>query len=228
MSGRYRGDMTPGRLGIDTEGRLTGPARIAYNNPWPCANGDGPNVTGAMQGVLMHTCEGSFQSCIDAFNAPNAGKSANFVINEDGQIHQFFPLGQGYMSWHAMAANLTWYGIEHADNGNPDNPLTPEQIAASAQLVELLSRFAGFPLQVTNRPAGRGYGTHSMGGAAYGGHTCPDLPPQHVRSSQRQAILDLAAEIRNPPPPWQKNALDDADELAVIAGRLHALISAHQ
>ena len=81
------------------------------------------------------------------------------------------------MAWAQVAGNLAWYSIEHADNRNPNNPLTDAQIAASAQLVELLSRFAGFPLQVTNSVTGKGYGVHYMGGKAWGDHTCPDLPP---------------------------------------------------
>jgi nucleoside phosphorylase len=63
--------------------------------------------------------------------------------------------------------------------------------------VELLSRFAGFPLQVTDIVTGTGYGVHSMGGKAWGDHTCPDLPPNHVRSHQRPAIIALAKQIRN-------------------------------
>ena len=220
--------MTPGRLSIDTEGRITGPARITFNDPWPCVNGNGPNVTGAMQGVLMHTTAGTFDACIAWFNNPTANASANFVVHEDGQIHQFFPLGKGWMAWHAEAANLTWYGIEHADNGNPDTPLTPEQVVASAQLVELLSQFTGFPLKIADKPVQRGYGVHSMGGAAWGGHTCPDVPPEHVRSEQRQAIIDLAKEIRTPPPPWQKTALDLAGEAEADLAQVRALLAANQ
>jgi N-acetylmuramoyl-L-alanine amidase len=96
-----------------------------------------------------------------------------------------------------MAANLTWYGIEHADHGNPDNPLTDAQVTASAQILECLATYAGFPLHVSYHPYGRGYGTHAMGGAAWGGHTCPDLPPAHVRSEQRHAIVELAQAIRD-------------------------------
>src|SRR6266851_819094 len=137
----------PGRLEVDTgTGHVTGLADIVFNGPFPCVNGT-PNVTGAMQGVLMHTTVGSFASCVATFNNPARQASANFVIRGDGLIHQFGPLGKGWMAWHAEAANLTWYGIEHADDGNPDTPLTHAQIVASAQLMELLSRFAGFPLQ---------------------------------------------------------------------------------
>lgn len=200
---------TPGRLQIDTaSGKVTGPANITYNDPFPCVNGT-PGVTGAMQGVLLHTMVSDLPACVATFNNPANQASAHFGIAEDGEIWQFGPIGKGWEAWHAVAANLTWYGIEHADAGHPDTPLTPAQIVASAQLLELLSRFCGFPLQVTDRPASRGYGTHSMGGAAWGGHTCPDVPPEHVRSKQRQAIVDLAKKIRNPPPPppsWQSQA----------------------
>ena len=188
----------PGRLTVGIDGRLSGAAVLEYNSPWPCVNGSWGS--GAMQGVLMHTMVGTLPGTIASFNDPHRQASAHFGVDETGKIHQFGPIGKGWIAWHAVAANLTWYGIEHADAGNPDNPLTPPQITASAQIVECLSAFAGFPLWVTDRPAGRGYGTHNMGGEAWGGHTCPDLPPQHIRSAQRQAILDLAKEIRAPGP----------------------------
>ena len=226
---------TPGRLEVDTAtGHVTGPAKITINEPFPCPNGE-LGVTGAMQGVLEHTMVSDLPSCIATFNNTASQASAHFGVSESGEIHQFGPLGKGWMAWHAMAANLTWYGIEFADAGNPDNPLSNAQITAGAQLLELLSRFAGFPLQITDRPAGRGFGTHSMGGAAYGGHTCPDLPPQHVRSAQRQAIIDLAKDIRTPPPSWESTALAQATALeADIAAVAHKaadltdFVKAHQ
>jgi hypothetical protein len=67
---------------------------------------------------------------------------------------------------------------------------------ASAQVLECLSGFAAFPLAEANTPDEKGYGTHYMGGAAWGGHSCPDLPPRHVRSRQRPAIITLAKQIR--------------------------------
>jgi len=218
----------PGRLEVDKgTGHVTGPAHITYNDPWPCANGQ-EGVTGAMQGAVLHTMVGNLEGTVAEFNNPSSQASAHFGIDQTGAIHQFGPIGKGWMAWHAAAANLTWYGIEHADNGNPDNPLTQAQIDASAQLLEMLSRFAGFPLQVTDRPAGRGYGTHSMGGAAWGGHTCPDQPPHHVRSAQRQAIVDLAKQIRNPPPKWEVSALAAAEDAAKALATVHRLLAANQ
>jgi hypothetical protein len=192
---------TPGRLSIGTGGRITGPAVITHNQPFPCVNGR-LGVTGATQGVLMHTMVCDLDECIRLFNDPAVQASAHFGIAQDGRIHQFGPLGKGFEAWHAKAANLTWYGIEHADHKDQHNPLTDAQITASAQVVELLSRFAGFPLQVTDDIHGRGYGTHVMGGAAWGGHTCPGPGP---RAAQRHVIVELAKVIRaavsGPPPP---------------------------
>jgi hypothetical protein len=197
---------TPGKLQLSPTGtgRVVGPAMITHNDPFPCVNGT-PGVTGAMQGVLMHTMVGWLHTAIDMFNDPHRQASAHFGIAMDGRIHQWGPLGKGWMAWHAEAANLTWYGIEHEDGGDQHKPLTDAQMAASAQVVELLSRFAGFPLQVTDDPHGRGYGTHVMGGRAWShdGHTCPGPGP---RAGQRKDIIELAKAIRagaqpGPPPP---------------------------
>lgn len=187
----------PGRLHFDETGRLRGAARITYNEPFPVKNGS--FGSGAMNGVLMHTMEGNLQpGTVAVFNEDRgpASVSAHFGIDQSGLIWQFGPVGKGWVAWHAMAANETYYGIEHADDGNPNTPLTEAQVTASAQVVEALAAFAGFPLQTTDQPGGRGYGTHSMGGQAYGGHSCPDLPPHHVRSQQRSVVIALAKSIR--------------------------------
>lgn len=196
--------MTNSKLTIDSSGRLRGNANITYNDDpqygyaWPCVNGTPGGGASSMNGVIMHTMVGDLPGTIAVFNDPNWQASAFFGVAQDGHIHQFGPIGKNWMAWAQMAGNPNWYSIEHADHGNPDNPLTSAQILASAQIVEALSAFAGFPLQVANTVSEHGYGTHFMGGAAWGGHTCPDLPPQHVRSQQRTAILALAAKIRNP------------------------------
>jgi hypothetical protein len=190
--------MTTGKLHVQNDGRVAGPASISYNTPFPCVNGK--YGSGAMMGVVMHTMEGNLPGTITLFNdgsSPNP-VSAHFGIAQDGHIHQFGPIGKGWIAWAQVDGNLAWYSIEHADNGNPDNPLTDAQLTASAQLVECLSAFAGFPLQVSDDVNTKGYGTHHMGGIPWGNHTCPDQPPGHIRSSQRAEILQRAAAIRNP------------------------------
>lgn len=151
----------------------------------------------------MHTMVGNLPGTIHVFNTPSYQASAHFGIDQNGHIHQFGPVN-GWIAWAQMAGNPNWYSIEHADNGKPDTPLTDAQLTASAQVVEALATHGAFPLQVTDSINKEGYGVHYMGGLAWGGHTCPDSPPEHVRSQQRGEILRRARGIRNgtfPPPP---------------------------
>ncbi len=201
----------PGQLHVCSDGRVAGSATLEYNNPFPCANGSWGS--GAMQGVVMHTMVGNLPGTIQVFNEASYQASAHFGIDQHGHIHQFGPIGKGWIAWAQMAGNQAWYSIEHADNGDTHNPLTDAQITASAQLVEVLSGFAGFPLQVTDGVNGRGYGVHNMGGAAWGGHTCPGPGP---RAGQRKAIIELAKQIRHhhgTPTTWQAKALAQATAL---------------
>jgi len=111
-----------GRLTVGTDGRITGPAAITYNTPFPCVNGSWGS--GAITGVIMHTMVGTQAGTISWFNNPQAQASAQFGVGFDGAIHQFGPIGQGWVAWHAGSANATWYGIEHEDGGDPSRPLT--------------------------------------------------------------------------------------------------------
>jgi hypothetical protein len=193
-----------GKLRV-VDGRLKGPASITYNNPWPCPNGQyGMRVPHGVMGVVMHTMVGNLPGTTNVFNNAGYQASAHFGIDQNGHIHQYGPVN-GWVAWAEEAGNENWYSIEHADNGDPDNPLTNAQLTASAQVVEALSAFASFPLREANSTTERGYGVHHMGGAAWGGHTCPDQPPRHVRSHQRPEILHRAEAIRQgqhkPPPP---------------------------
>lgn len=181
----------PGKLKVGADGKITGPAKITYNSPWPCPNGS--YGSGAMMGVVMHTMVGNLPGTVATFNNSANMVSAHFGIAQDGSVWQFGPIGKGWIAWAEVGGNEAWYSIEHADNENTQNPLTEAQITASAQLVECLSAFAGFPLQVTDSTGIKGYGTHVMGGAAWGGHTCPGPGP---RAGQRTAIIALAKEIR--------------------------------
>lgn len=191
--------MTSQKLIVQPDGRLIGPARIEYNRPFPTANGTPGGGANQMMGVVMHTMVANLPQCISWFNDPNSEASAFFGVAQDGLIIQFGPVGHNWMAWAQVDGNPEWYSIEHADNGNPDNPLTAAQIHASAQLVECLSAFARFPLVVSDSTGIRGYGVHYMGGQAWGGHTCPDLPPEHVRSRQRHDILWQSLAIRGAP-----------------------------
>ena len=199
-----------GKLEIDPDGRVTGPVTITYNDPFPTRNGAWGS--GAMMGVVMHTMVGNLQpATVNLFNSPAAAVSAHFGIAQDGSVWQFGPIGKGWVAWAEKAGNHAWYSIEHADDGDTNNPLTDAQLTASAQLVELLSRFAGFPLQVTDSVEVKGYGTHVMGGAAWGGHTCPGPGP---RADQRYEIISRATAIRAGQFAWTSDGCLSLNEVA--------------
>ena len=207
---------TPGKLTVGHDGRVTGPAAIKHNDPFPCVNGS--FGSGAMSGVVMHTMVGDLPGTVSWFNNPKAQASAHFGIAQDGGIHQFGPIGKGWIAWHAGAANHSWYGIEHADHGKPASPLTGEQVTASAQLLECLSAFAGLPLRISDSPSVKGYGWHGMGGIAWGGH--PDCPGD-VRKAQRAKIIALAMAIRSgggtPPAGPYRHTAPGGKNLAQVA-----------
>jgi hypothetical protein len=197
--------MTPPKLGYDDNtGKITG-ANVSHNSPWPCENGDDNNmlVPHGIIGVVMHTMIGDLPGTVEWFNNPGAQASAHFGVDQNGNIWQFGPVN-GWMAWAEMAGNPNWYSIEHADDGNPLNPLTQAQVDASAQLVEVLSRpdVGNFPMVITNSISDEGYGVHCMGGIGWGGHTCPqDADGSGPRSGQRTAILAVALAIRAGTPP---------------------------
>jgi hypothetical protein len=187
----------PGKLTVDKTGRIRGPATIEYNDPWPLKFA-AAGVTGAMRGALLHTMVGTLESCINTFNSPNAAGSAHFGISQAGVIHQFVPLGQGYETYHAFAANKAWYGIETEDNGHPHTPIADAGLWAWGQLLECLSAYAAFPLRVTDSCTGRGLAYHRMCHEwNLSGHTCPGATmTDMVRVNQRADIVARAHAVR--------------------------------
>jgi peptidoglycan hydrolase-like protein with peptidoglycan-binding domain len=155
------------------------------------------SVPHGILGLVMHTMVGNLPGTISVFNDPNFQASAHFGVSQSGLIHQFGSV-RDWKAWAEVAGNPDWYSAEFADGGDPNVPLTQDQINSGAQLLEALSRpdVGNFALQVSNDTGTEGLGVHFMGGAAWGGHTCPDLPPNRVRSSQRPAIVALAKQIR--------------------------------
>ena len=219
--------VTPGKLTVGSDGKVHGPASIAYSTPFPVPNGT-PGGSGNMQGVVMHTEVGYDHNVVGEFENPGSKTSAWFSVRDDGHITQYGPVGQNWMAWAQVDGNPNWYSIEHEDHGNPRIPLTEAQIVASAQLLECLSEYAGFPLQEANSPSEGGYGVHYMGGQAWGGHSCPDVPPTRVRSLQRPAIIALAQAIRSgvnpaptPAPGPFRHLATGTESLAAIAAARH-------
>lgn len=191
----HRVDVIPFPVNVGARGRIVGAIDVTYNIPFPTQNSS--KGSGAMMGVVQHTEVGFDPNVIREFNDRSAGASAFFSVDFAGRVHQFIPVGLGFYSWAQVAGNRQWYSIEFEDGGDPNRPMSDRQVIAFAQLAECLSHFAGFPLQITNDVNVKGIGVHFMGGKAWGNHTCPDVPPNHVRSAQRSEVLRIAKLIRS-------------------------------
>lgn len=149
---------------------------------WPDA---GP-FTQEPIGLLEHVVVGNgspWQTFEDAVS-PNR-RFSHWWIAKNGDCEQYGPCS--YMCWAAEAGDLLYYSAEF--EGYPNEPLTGAQIATAARLYKWLR----LRVVLAEEPGQPGLGTHAMGGAAYGGHPCPDatwgLPGP--RSRQRPAILAL-------------------------------------
>jgi hypothetical protein len=164
-------------------------------------NHGGALPTSAVKGLLSHTMVGDLPHTDSLFTPGGDGDSAHFGTAQDGTVIQWVPLG--VVAFHALAANDAWYAVENADKGDPNNPYTDAQLSRIAQILELTSRpeHGRFALQVTNSPSTEGLGTHNMGGAEWGAHSCPDAQqdqhPNHTRSQARAEIVRRAKIIRN-------------------------------
>jgi hypothetical protein len=176
----------------------------------------GMSVPHGVRGLLMHTMVGNLPGTDQEFENRAAQVSAHFGIGQNGEVIQWVNITGG-IAWAEAAGNDQWYSVEHADNGNPNEPLTLAQMQSAASILELCSRVGNFPLQEANSTSGEGYGVHSMGGAAWGGHTCPDLPPNHVRSRQRPQIIAMAQTLRDghATPPVKVSAWVSAGQLSL-------------
>jgi hypothetical protein len=105
-------------------------------------------------------------------------------VAKDGRVEQYQKLDRA--SWAQAEGNPYWWSLETA--GDPDEPLTDEQIKTLARW----HVWCGAKDQLASSPNGRGIGTHSMGGLDWGAHDCPGK----IRAAQRKDIIAEAKRLR--------------------------------
>lgn len=152
------------------------------------SRGNGP-FHGHCLGVVLHVNVDEHGTS-DAFFAAGTGTNPdsvtpNFEVYKDGTTHQYLPVD--WQPWCQADGNNTYAAIETA--GMPNEPLTDAQVASCAKIMAAYRDQLGIPLSIADKPGQRGLGIHSMGGAAWGGHSCPGA----IRANQRQQILDTAS-----------------------------------
>lgn len=110
--------------------------------------------------IVIHITDGhaDIEGPIQGFQKPGRQASAHYVVGQDGEVVQM--VRHDDIAWHATAANQTSIGIEHCARSpgelsrhsrpgtppDPGLPVTPEQYAASAQLVAWLCRQFNLPM----------------------------------------------------------------------------------
>jgi len=148
------------------------------------ASGDftGSNPIGWIEHVVVGN--GTPYPYFNGLKSPNR-KFSNIWVAKTGYVEQYAP--GSAKPWAQGAGNAQYLAVE--TEGYPDEPLTAAQIDALARW----HIWTGLPDQIADAPGQHGIGTHSMGGAAWGGHACPGA----IRSSQRGAILARVAQLRH-------------------------------
>lgn len=112
-------------------------------------------------------------------------------VSKTGAVEQYGPLT--HKSWATGAANTDRLSVE--TEGFPTEPLTAAQVDALAKF----HVWTGLPDTIATTPGQGGVTCHYIGGAAWGGHSCPDPQGQEgkgPRSKQRAAIIARAQQLR--------------------------------
>ena len=141
-------------------------------------------------GYLPHVQQGngSLFGYFNRLTSPNRLFSTAWIA-KDGHSEQYTELTG--KPWAQAAGNATYWAFEC--EGYVGEPLTAAQINTLA----VWHNYLGVPDVLANAPGQRGIGLHRMGGAAWGGHSCPG----DIRAAQRPAIIARAKALRGAPLP---------------------------
>lgn len=99
--------------------------------------------------IVMHTMVGWISQADATFKGGSRLVSAHYGVRVDGTIWQW--VDEKDTAWQAgdWGMNQRSIGIEHEDAGLPDAPRTPQQIAASVQLVRDICTRYSLPINRT-------------------------------------------------------------------------------
>jgi N-acetylmuramoyl-L-alanine amidase CwlA len=92
--------------------------------------------------IVLHTSEGSEQSCVNTFRNPSSRVSAHYLVSKAGRITRFVP--DMSIAYHAKQYNFDSIGIENEGRA-AQNGWTAAQYDALAKLVRALCTRYGIP-----------------------------------------------------------------------------------
>lgn len=140
---------------------------------------------GSTRGLVLHVNEGNGDPYNYWMDPSTPTASSHFQCMKDGTLIQY--VATDVVAWCQVAGSTTWHSVE--TEGFASEPLTDAQVQKLAKLYAWGNIALGWPMRAANTPLESGFGLHSMGGIAWGGHACPG----DSRAAQRQQILTLAA-----------------------------------
>lgn len=142
------------------------------------------NTSGGMvqptRGLIPHVQVGN-GSLYGMFNNPSTQVSSHLWLSKGGAYEQYVPFD--LRAWAQAAGNPYWISVEC--EGFDTEDYTPVQVQRLAELYAWGMAAFGWKAEITDSVNGYGLGTHRMGGAAWGGHSCPG----NIRANRRGDIL---------------------------------------
>lgn len=157
----------------------------------PVVNSSGTMIQ-PTRGLIPHVQVGN-GSLFGWFNNPASGASTHLWLSKNGELEQYVPFDR--RAWAQAAGNPFWISCEC--EGYDTEDYTQIQLARLGELFAWGIREFGWKAEITDSTGGYGLGAHRMGGAAWGGHSCPG----DIRAGRRGDILAAARRILAPAPP---------------------------
>jgi N-acetylmuramoyl-L-alanine amidase len=154
------------------------------------------NTSGTMveptRGLIPHVQQGN-GSLFAMFNNPSTEVSSHLWLSKGGAWEQYVDFDD--KAWAEAAGNPYWLSVEC--EGFDTEDYTSAQIQQLAQFYAWGMTQYGWKAEVTDSTDGYGIGTHRMGGAGWGGHSCPG----DIRANRRGDILSAALTLSGATPP---------------------------
>lgn len=143
-------------------------------------------------GVILHVAQanGSLHNYFQGTQSPNR-KSSTWWVSKSGRIEEY--VSPHRKAWAQGAGNAQYNSVE--TEGYYTEEFTLLQLAGLAFVYRRGRDYFNWPFHVAYRPGVAGLGIHSMGGAPWGGHDCPNL----LRSHERDTILTVAEGVNCEP-----------------------------
>jgi hypothetical protein len=152
------------------------------------------NTSGAMvlptRGLIAHVQQGN-GSLYGYFDNPSSQVSSHLWLSKAGAWEQYVDFDR--KAWAEAAGNPYWISVEC--EGYDTEDYTPVQVQQLGAFYAWGMTQFGWAASITDSVDGHGLGTHRMGGAAWGGHSCPG----DIRANRRPDILAAAEAIHGGP-----------------------------